>query len=126
MNYPSPHQRISLQASFFLHNQLIGSGEIRRLQVVTFPQWNIAYGCKVCGDLWGRMAVDSGGWYFHSCFCPKHSPKTLPDCRPYGFGEPPAAPGGSFLQYLPLEVEYLPFSILLYEFNLWSQDHASN
>lgn len=54
--------------SFFLRDVLIAVGGVKS------PGYNpsLAYFCKTCGHIWGRVTLGSGGWHAVSIPCSSH------------------------------------------------------
>lgn len=62
---PNPASR---NREFFLRDALIAHGGVKT------PTYNpsLAYFCKTCGHVWGRVTLGTGGWHAVSIPCSSH------------------------------------------------------
>ncbi len=63
-------------ALYFLHNKLVDQATFK----CDFTPHSLAYFCPTCGEIWGRIMVDGGGyWSVEPASCEKHTPQGVPE-----------------------------------------------
>lgn len=101
-----------MTAHYFLGTRLLGSTEQPQTWDGVYRSRSIAYFCPKCGDIWGRIVIDSKDWMVLTVGCEWH-----PEWSFY--------PGGSFIRsWNPRWPQELPEAVLRREFAIHWQHYA--
>lgn len=102
---------------YFLGSRLLAQS---RWQCPNFRPDSVAFFCATCGEIWGRVVVDSSLWTVHQRACPKHARTGVQDWRGISgsfLADNPTSSDNSIAAWA-CTLENMPEEMLHYEFEL--------